>query len=107
MTPEPTWTDEFRWAGPSSWGRHGEKAPPVVLYASDAGEGQPSVRSEGIMFSLLGTAEPKVMRSWFARLAQEGRVVNDLQRRPWGAWDGQVVDRFGLHWLLGFEEPES
>ncbi|MDA8332444.1 MAG: VOC family protein, partial [Candidatus Dormibacteraeota bacterium] len=28
----------------------------------------------------------------------------DLQRRPWGAYDGQVVDRYGLHWLIGYEE---
>ena len=37
------------------------------------------------------------------RLAAGGRVVPDLQRRPWGASDGQVVDRFGVHWLIGFE----
>ena len=35
------------------------------------------------------------------------RVVDDLQKRPWGAWDGQVVDRFGLHWLIGFEVDEG
>ena len=23
--------------------------------------------------------------------------------RPWGASDGQVIDRNGLHWLIGFE----
>ena len=27
--------------------------------------------------------------------------------QPWGATDGQVVDRFGLHWLIGFEGDES
>ena len=34
------------------------------------------------------------------------RVVADLERRPWGASDGQVVDRFGVHWLIGFEGDE-
>ena len=32
-----------------------------------------------------------------------GRIVDDLQRRPWGATDGRVVDRYGLHWLIGFQ----
>jgi uncharacterized glyoxalase superfamily protein PhnB len=31
----------------------------------------------------------------------------DLQTRPWGASDGQVIDRYGLHWLIGFEEDEG
>jgi PhnB protein len=55
------------------------------------------------MFALLGTAEPAVLRTWFARLAEGGTVVDELQQRPWGAHDGQVIDRFGLHWLIGFE----
>jgi PhnB protein len=39
-----------------------------------------------------------------SRLSEGGRVVDDLQVRPWGASDGQVVDRYGLHWLIGFED---
>ena len=42
------------------------------------------------------------MRGWFARLAQEGQVVDDLQERPWGAFHGQVIDRYTIHWLIGF-----
>jgi PhnB protein len=30
-------------------------------------------------------------------------VVDDLQRRPWGASDGQVRDRYGVRWLIGYE----
>lgn len=59
------------------------------------------------MFSLLGTADPATLRRWFDGLSDGGRVVDDLQRRPWGASDGQVVDRFGLHWLVGFEGDEA
>lgn len=55
------------------------------------------------MLALLGTAEPATLRAWFSRLCEGGRVVDDLQRRPRGASDGQVVDRYGLHWLIGFE----
>jgi PhnB protein len=76
---------------------------PVALFAADvAGDEQP-FRSTGLMLSLLGTADPDTLRAWFTRLADGGRVVDDLQRRPWGASDGQVVDRYGVRWLLGFE----
>lgn len=80
---------------------------PVSLFAADAASDGPSFRCEGVMLALLGTAEPPAMREWFTRLADGGRVVDDLQARPWGAFDGQVVDRHGLHWLIGFEGDEK
>jgi PhnB protein len=46
---------------------------------------------------------PSVLRNWFSGLSEGGRIVDDLQSRPWGATDGQVIDRYGLHWLIGFE----
>ena len=55
------------------------------------------------MLSLLGTAHVSTLKDWFSRLSEGGQVVDDLQVRPWGASDGQVIDRYGLHWLIGFE----
>ncbi len=57
------------------------------------------------MLSLLGTAEPDVLRRWFDDLAADGTVVDALQERPWGDWDGVVRDAFGVTWLIGFEGP--
>ena len=98
--------EEFnRTDGPAEAIAHGYLTEgPVRLYAADVAANQPSYRSEGMMFSLLGTADPSTLRDWFSRLSGDGRVVDDLQARPWGASDGQVIDRFGLHWLIGFED---
>ena len=79
----------------------------VALFAADASGDERPFRSEGMMLSLLGTATPSTLRNWFSRLSEGGRVVDDLQTRPWGASDGQVIDRYGLHWLIGFEGDES
>lgn len=97
--------EEFdRTDGPAEAVAHGYLVDgPVALFAADATGGDAALRSEGLMFAVLGTAAPSVLRAWFARLAEGGRVVDDLQARPWGATDGQVVDRYGLHWLIGFE----
>lgn len=75
----------------------------MSLFASDVTGDEPSIRCEGMTLSLLGTASPAVLRRWFSRLSVGGRIVDDLQARPWGATDGQVIDRYGLHWLIGFE----
>jgi PhnB protein len=76
---------------------------PVELFGADAVGDDPAFRCEGLMLSLLGTADASRLRQWFSRLSEGGRVVDDLQQRPWGASDGRVIDRYGLHWLIGFE----
>lgn len=76
---------------------------PVALFAADVSGDQRPLRCEGMMLSLLGTAAPSTLRDWFSRLSEGGRVLDELQRQPWGASDGQVIDRYGIHWLIGFE----
>lgn len=76
---------------------------PVALYAADAAEGDHPFQAQGLMFSLLGTAEPATLREWFDKLADGGTVVEPLEERAWGASDGQVIDRYGLRWLIGFD----
>jgi PhnB protein len=99
-----TFTEFNRTDGPADAIAHGYLAQgPVTLFGADVGGGQPPFRSEGMMLALLGTADPATLRDWFSSLSEGGEVVDDLQTRPWGASDGQVIDRYGLHWLIGFE----
>ncbi len=100
-----TFSEFQRTDGPGESVAHGYLVDsPVSVYVADTGLGEEALSTKGLMFALLGTAEPEVLRSWFARLAEGGTVLDDLQRRAWGAHDGQVVDRYGLHWLVGFED---
>lgn len=101
--------DEFhRTDGPAEAIAHGGLVNgPVSLLGADVAGGEPPIRCEGIMLSLLGTAPPPALREWYSKLAEGGVVVDPLQRRPWGATDGQVVDRYGLHWLIGYEGDEG
>ncbi len=94
--------------GPADAVAHGYlSGGPVALFGADVSGDERPLRSEGIVLALLGTADPATLRNWFSRLSEGGRVVDDLQARPWGASDGQVIDRYGLHWLIGFEGDES
>jgi PhnB protein len=97
--------EEFkRTDGPIDRIAHGYlKGGPVQLFGADVGGDEASFRCEGMMLALLGTADPATLTSWFTGLSRGGRVVDDLQVRPWGATDGQVIDRYGVHWLIGFE----
>ena len=79
---------------------------PVALFAADVAGDESPLSCEAMTLSLLGTSTPAVLRHWFSRLSEGCRIVDEMQRRPWGATDGQVTDRFGLHWLIGTEDGE-
>ncbi|OIU86586.1 glyoxalase/bleomycin resistance/extradiol dioxygenase family protein [Microbacterium sp. AR7-10] len=76
---------------------------PVELAGADAAAGESTVEMSGMFFSLLGTAEPATLTAWFDALAEGGRIIDPLQKRPWGDHDGTLVDRFGVPWLIGHE----
>ncbi|SDW09459.1 PhnB protein [Arthrobacter sp. cf158] len=102
-----TYQDFGRNDGPPGAIAHGTLSGVVTLGGSDAANGEKPVRIEGAMLSLLGAAEPDVLHEWFNRLADGGRIVDPLAPKPWGASDGQVVDRHGLQWLIGYEPASS
>ncbi|NQX11353.1 VOC family protein [Microbacteriaceae bacterium VKM Ac-2855] len=82
---------------------HGELRGPVDLYAADAVGGETATRMEGVLLALLGAADAATSREWFEALAAGGTVIDALQQRPWGDFDGQVRDRYGISWLIGFQ----
>ena len=82
---------------------HGMLSGPVTLFATDTGEGDASLQLDGLLFALLGTAQPTMLEHWFDQLSQGGEVVDPLQLRPWGDHDGQVRDQYGVTWLIGYQ----
>ncbi|WP_168627915.1 VOC family protein [Cryobacterium sp. BB307] len=99
-----TYADFGRTDGPGDAIAHGELNGSVQLFGADAGKDDVPLKVQGVMFSLLGTADPATLESWFAALAEGGEVKDPLQERPWGGHDGQVVDGFGVPWLIGYED---
>lgn len=102
-----TYGEFGRTDGPSDAIAHGMLQGPVTLFGADAGPDENGFSSTGLLFALLSTAGSDVLRSWFDALADGGRVVQPLAERPWRAWDGQVRDRFGLTWLIGWEPVDG
>ncbi|KTR37847.1 glyoxalase [Curtobacterium oceanosedimentum] len=98
-----SYEDAGREDGPPEAVAHGELDGPVRLFAADAGPDDAPFTASGLLLALLGTAAPEALRRWFTDLATDGTVVDDLQERPWGDWDGSVRDAFGVTWLIGFE----
>lgn len=68
---------------------HGVLDGAISLAGSDAPAGEKTARLEGLMLSLLGTADPAVLHEWFDKLSTGGTVVDPLAPKPWGASDGR------------------
>ena len=97
-----TYAEFGRHDGPGDAIAHGILQGPVELFASDATPDEEPLQLTGILFALLGTADPATLERWFDDLADGGTVVDPLAPRPWGDHDGQVRDRFGVTWLIGY-----
>ena len=100
-----TYAQAGRTDGPEDAIAHGMLLDgPIELAGADAATGEDSVAMSGMFLSLLGTADATTLTSWFDQLSAGGRVIDALQKRPWGDYDGTLVDRYGIRWLIGFQE---
>lgn len=102
-----TFADFGRDDGPADAIAHGVLSGPVELYGTDAAAHEATLEMWGVSLALLGAADAETSTQWFAQLAVDGEVLDELQKREWGASDGQLIDRYGVRWLIGFEHDES
>jgi PhnB protein len=103
------WTyGEFgRTDGPADAVAHGALDGIVSVFAADAAEGEDAFTSTGFFLSVLGGGDAETSKRWFDALSEGGTVLDPLQQRVWGGVDGQVRDRFGVTWLIGYEPSEQ
>jgi PhnB protein len=62
----------------------------------------------GTNFSLsLSGDDEALLRGWFERLSDGGRVLQPLEKAPWGDSFGMCADRFGVTWLVNVNSPQA
>jgi PhnB protein len=61
---------------------------------------------KGFSLSLNMTSEADAERI-FRELARDGRVIIPLEKTFWAARFGQVVDRFGISWMINCESEAA
>jgi PhnB protein len=71
-----------------------------TLMGADAPEGMADVTyGNNISVSLSGD-DTDALTGWFNGLADGGTITTPLEKQVWGDVFGQVVDRFGISWLV-------
>lgn len=79
------------------------KAPGgIEIMISEGGPGD-SRNGNGPVDLALHTEDPSEQERHFNALAEGGEIRMPLGDVPWGARYGEVVDRYGIRWLLNCE----
>jgi PhnB protein len=81
-------------------------APSLQLMASDAPPGMSVSGGNNVGLSISGD-DGDELRGWFGSLAEGGDVQVPMEKQMWGDEFGQVVDRFGVIWLININSGES
>ncbi|MBS1762613.1 MAG: VOC family protein [Bacteroidetes bacterium] len=76
----------------------------TVLMGSDVSKEQLSlVKGNNISISI-NTESKGEADTLFTELSAGGKVTMALQNTFWGAYFGMFTDKFGIHWMINFDE---
>jgi PhnB protein len=69
-----------------------------TIMASDTPPGMEHRSGSSITVSLSGDEE--VLREYFSKLAEGGKIGTPLEKQMWGDEYGDLVDKFGVNWMV-------
>jgi PhnB protein len=69
-----------------------------TLMASDTPPGMPYNPGDTVTISLSGDEE--VLKTYFAALAEGGKIGTPLEKQMWGDEYGDLVDKYGVSWMV-------
>lgn len=77
----------------------------TILMGSDTGDHDPGNFKVGNNISLSITVDSKEKADeYFSKLSSDGTVIMEMSSTFWGDYFGMCTDRFGINWMIGFQE---
>jgi len=71
-----------------------------MIFASDVMPGKSGNQGSGRVALTLGFRDEVVAEKIFNQLAAGGTIGVPFVKQFWGDWHGNLVDRFGIRWML-------
>ncbi len=82
--------------------------PHTNLMGTDSLESMGQQLTAGNNFSLAISPESiEEARKLFDGLAAGGKVEMPFEKAFWGAWFGMLVDKFGIQWMINYDEKPA
>lgn len=80
----------------------------TILMGSDAGSDQASQLTMGNNFSISINAESREEADHlYTGLSAGGKTTMPLSDTFWGAYFGMFTDRFGINWMVNYDDPSK
>ena len=71
----------------------------VEVMAADTPKGMEFKTGSRVSLTLNGDDE-SLLRSYWEKLAADGKVTVPLEKAPWGDTFGMLTDKFGVEWMI-------
>ncbi|MFI5194726.1 MAG: VOC family protein [Chitinophagales bacterium] len=78
-----------------------------MFFASDVMPGKSGNRSSAKLALALGLRDEVLAEKIFNQLAAGGTVGVPFVKQFWGDWHGNLVDRFGISWMVNASKREA
>ncbi|MGQ1788399.1 MULTISPECIES: VOC family protein [unclassified Saccharicrinis] len=80
----------------------------TVLMGSDTGGEWAAGYKEGNNFSISISADSKTKADeFFAKLSNGGKVIMPMEKTFWESYFGMFTDKFGINWMVSFDEVKK
>jgi PhnB protein len=79
-----------------------------VLMATDTLESMGHSVTSGSNFSIsISTESKEETNNLFDKLSSGGQVTMPLEKMFWGAYFGMLTDKFGIQWMVNYDENQK
>lgn len=78
----------------------------LTIFASDGMPDTQNVAGNNVQLSVNGPDEAR-LTGYFNGLAEGGKVIEPLNKAPWGDTYGSLTDKYGINWMFNIGDVES
>ncbi len=80
----------------------------TVLMGSDSENDKKTAFTQGNNFSIsISTDSKEKADTFFQKLSEGGQEGMAMHQSFWGSYFGTLTDKFGVHWMVSFDENEQ
>lgn len=79
----------------------------VELMVSDTMSSWPPSPTESNIVLTLNGDDEEILRNYWNKLLEGGKVVQPLEAAPWGDTFGSLTDKFGVSWMVNISPKQQ
>lgn len=80
----------------------------TIIMGSDVPSNQNYPIIQGNNYSIsINTYSTEEADNLFGKLSADGKIIMAMNKTFWGAYFGMFTDKFGINWMINYDEPRG